>query len=133
MASKEQDFKERFVALLQDLRANGNADPEAMYLIGSLASRLVDRAGRSSWASYKSAMAPETYNQLLRDFERQGNGFHKDGKSKHAYAVQVLATSLVARTQSDPDVRRGNGLLDEMIGGLIAAYRKAEATTPKPN
>ena len=133
MASKEEDFKDRFVAVLQDLRSNGGKDPEIMFLIGSLAARLVDRAKQPSWAAYKANLTPPVYAKLLSDFQKQGNDFHKDGKAKHAYAIQVLAISLIARTQSDPDVRSGDGLLDDMLGFLIAAYRKAEAMTPKPN
>lgn len=133
MVSKEEDFKERFVAVLQDLRGNGGKDPEAMFLIGSLAARLVDRAGQPSWAAYKASMSRELYDKLLGDFQKQGNDFHKQGKAKHAYAVQVLAISLIARTQADPEVRGGDGLLDEMLGFLIATYRKAQAAMPKPH
>lgn len=133
MATKEEDFKERFVAVLRDLRDNGQKDPEAMFLIGSLAARLVDRAGQSSWTGLKTSMAPPSYAKLLSDFEKQGNTFHRDGKTKHAYAVQVLAISLIARTQNDPDVRAGDSLLDEMLGFLIAAYRSADKMTPKAN
>ena len=133
MATKEEDFKDRFVAVLQDLRGNGGKDPEAMFLIGSLAARLIDRASQPNWAAYKANMTPPAYAKLLSDFQQQGNDFHKEGKAKHAYAIQVLAISLIARTQSDPDVRSGDGLLDDMLGFLIAAYRKAEAMTPKPN
>jgi len=133
MATKEEDFKERFVAVLQDLRGNGGKDPEAMFLIGSLAARLLDRAKQPSWAAYKSNMGRGVYDKLLGDFQKQGNDFHREGKSKHAYAVQVLAISLIARTQADPEVRAGDGLLDEMLGFLIAAYRQAQAATPKPH
>ena len=45
MATKEEDFRERFVAMMQDLHANGAKDQEAQYLIGSLASRLMDKTG----------------------------------------------------------------------------------------
>ncbi|MDB5539671.1 MAG: hypothetical protein JWQ89_1398 [Devosia sp.] len=133
MASREEDFKERFVAMLQDFRSNGDKDPEAMFLIGSLAARLVDRARQPSWAAFKANMVPPVYDKLLSDFQKQGNDFHKEGKAKHAYAIQVLAMSLVARTQKDAQVRTGEGLLDEMLGLLIASYRKAEATKPKVN
>lgn len=133
MATKEEDFKERFVAVLQDLRSNGGKDPEAMFLIGSLAARLIDRARQPSWAAYKASMTRAVYDKLLGDFQKQGNDFHREGKAKHAYAVQVLAISLIARTQDDAEIRAGDALLNEMFGFLIAAYRKAQATTPKPN
>lgn len=133
MATKEEDFKERFVALLQDLRSNGGKDPEAMFLIGSLAARLVDTAKQPSWAALKGTMTPQAYAKLLSDFEAQGNAFHQQGKPKQAYATQVLAISMIARTQNDADVRAGEGLLDEILGFLIAAYRKAKAADPKPH
>lgn len=133
MATKEDDFKQRFVAVLQDLRGNGSTDPEAMFLIGSLAARLVDRSAQPSWTNYKTTMTSAAYDKLLRDFEKQGNDFHKEGKAKQAYAIQVLAMSLVARTQIDPEVQAGDTLLDEILGFLIAAYRKAKAADPKPH
>jgi hypothetical protein len=133
MATKEDDFKQRFVAVLQDLRGNGSTDPEAMFLIGSLAARLVDRSAQPSWTDYKTTMSSAAYDKLLRDFEKQGNDFHNEGKAKQAYAIQVLAMSLVARTQIDPEVRAGDTLLDEILGFLIAAYRKAKAADPKPH
>ena len=133
MATKEEDFKERFVAVLSDLRTNGGKDPEAMFLIGSLAARLLDRAKQPSWSAYKANMAPPVYARLLSDFEKQGNDFHREGRAKHAYAIQVLAISLIARTQKDADVRAGEGLLDEMLGFLVAAYRKAEKMPVQPN
>lgn len=133
MATKEDDFKQRFVAVLQDLRANGNQDPEALFLIGSLAARLLDEARQPDWGAYKARMAQPAYAKLLADLQRQGNEFHQQGKPKHAYAIQVLAISLIARTQSDKDVRAGDSLLDGMLDFLIAAYRKAQQADPKPN
>lgn len=133
MATKEEDFKERFVAVLQDLRGNGGKDAEAMFLIGSLAARLIERARQPSWAAYKANMTREVYSKLLTDFQKQGNDFHREGKAKHAYAIQVLAISLIARTQADPEVQTGDALLNDMLGFLIAAYRKAQAANPKPN
>lgn len=131
--AKEDDFKERFVAVVKDLHANGGEDPEAMFLIGSLAARLMDRAKQPSWAAYKASMTGPAYDKLLRDFQQQGNDFHKEGKKKHAYAIQVLAMSLVARTQKTPEVRQGEGLLDNMLGIMIATYRKSATATSKLN
>lgn len=133
MASKEEEFKDRFVAVLQDLRSSGGQDPEAMFLIGSLAARLLDRSNQPSWAAYKSSITPPAYAELLGSFEKQGNGFHQQGKAKHAYAIQVLAVSMIARIQDDAEIRVGDGLLDEMLGFLIATYRKAKALDPQPN
>lgn len=129
MATKEEDFRERFVAMMQDLHANGAKDQEAQYLIGSLASRLMDKTGAKSWATFKAGLGSFDRTVLLTDFEKQGNKFHKDGKRKHAYAVQVLAMSVVAPSQTDKDVLSGNKILDGLINGLVTVFRKAEAAT----
>ena len=127
MSSKEQDFKERFIAVMRDLNDNGRQDPEAMWLIGSLATRLVDLYKLKNWTQFKAQLTPEAYDRLLKDFEQQGNGYHKEGKAKAAYAIQLLAISVVCRTQQDPEVRQGEKLLDQVIERTVAAYRKASA------
>jgi hypothetical protein len=133
MATKEDDFRERFVAVMKELREVGDTDHEAMFLIGSLASTLMKKKNAPSWPAFKSNMLSSEHSMLLWDFEKQGNKFHKEGKRKHAYAVQVLAMSVVAPTQTDPDVATGNKLLDQYIARMVAAFRKAEAMTPKPH
>ena len=127
MPSKEQDFKERLVAVMRDLKANGSEDPEALWLIGSLAARLIDLYKLRGWGEFKAQLTPEAYDRLLKDFEEQGNGYHRDGKPKAAYAIQLLAISVIARTQRDPEVRQGEKLLDGMINNLVATYRKTSA------
>jgi hypothetical protein len=127
MSSKEQDFKERLVAVMRDLKDNGTKDPEAVWMIGSLATRLVDLYRLKTWTQFKAQLSREAYDQLLRDFEQQGNGYHKDGKAKAAYAIQLLAISVIARTQADIVVRQGDRLLDGLINGMIITYRQAKA------
>jgi len=125
MPSKEQDFKERLVAVMRDLDANVRDDPEAMWLIGSLAARLVDLYKLRTWTAFKARLVPEAYDRLLKDFEEQGNDYHRGGKAKAAYAIQLLAISVIARTQSDLDVKQGEQLLDGVIDSMVATYRKA--------
>ena len=132
MGTKEEDFKERFVALMQDLRANATKDPEATWLIGSLATRLIDLYKLKTWSQFKLALTPPAYFKLLSDFEKEGNGFHQQGKAKAAYAVQVLAISIIARTQNDEQVRAGDSLLDEMIQAMFAIYRNDKSADQRP-
>lgn len=133
MATKEEDFKQRFAAVIKDMQQNGSKDNEAMWLIGSLAARLIDAAGKKSWAELKSSLAPTDVAQLLRDFEKNGNALHAEGKKKPAYAVQALAVSLIARTQSDPEVRAGNTMFDEMINQTVQIYRANKHLDPQAN
>lgn len=129
MATKEEDFKERFVAVMKELREVGDTDHEAMFLIGSLASNLMKKKNAPSWHRFKADLPGSEHALLLHDFEKQGNKFHRDGKRKHAYAVQVLAMSVVAPSQTDKDVLSGNKILDGLINGLVTVFRKAEAAT----
>ena len=125
MSSKEEDFKQRFVAVMQDLREDGSRDAEAIWLLGSLAATLVDKARAKSWPALKQQLRPVDYDGLLRDFQESGNAFHKEGKRKHAYAVQILAMSVVARTQQDAEVQAGNALLDDIVERAIRHYRRS--------
>lgn len=125
MATKEEEFKQRLAAVLLDLRSAGKDDAEAMWLIGSLAAVLVDKVRAPSWREFKERLTSTAYDGLLRDFQLQGNAFHREGKGRHAYAIQALGMSLIARTQQDPQVKEGGALLDEVIERAIAAYRQS--------
>ena len=127
MSTKEQDFKERLVAVMRDLQDNGSKDAEVIWLIGSIATRLIDLDKLKRWTEFKQRLTAAAYDQLLKDFEQQGNDYHKEGKLKGAYAIQLLAVSVVCRTQRDPDVREGEKLLDQLIERTVVAYRKASA------
>jgi hypothetical protein len=128
--TKEQDFKLRFAAVLQDLQQTGSKDNEAMLLLGSLASDLADNLKSVTWTAAKSAMSAKTYDTLLHTFEAQGNEHHQAGRKKHAYVIQILAVSLIARTQrADPEMQAGEALLDQIIDYTLAVYRKNKKQT----
>ncbi|WP_421759388.1 hypothetical protein [Devosia sp.] len=124
MPTKEEEFKERFIAMMQNLRTIGIKDMEAVWLTGSLAVRLIDRSRSVSWKQFKTAQTKRGFDKLLADFEVQGNGFNTQGKKKQAYAIQLLAMSLIVQKQKDPDLKIGEGLLDDMIDYMIDYYRK---------
>lgn len=130
MATKEDDFKQRFVTVLTDLEQNGKDDPEALWLIGSLACSIIDKTGDKSWTSFKRNVSPQNYDLLLADFQKEGNRQHREGDRKKAYAIQVLAVSLIASTQKSREMQAGEPLLDRMIESTIRVYRQ---TQPKPN
>ena len=55
-------------------------------------------------------------------------------RHKHAYAVQALAISLIARTQrADPQMQAGDELLDEIIDHTVTIYRKSKRNEPGVN
>jgi hypothetical protein len=129
MTSKQDELKQRLAAVLRDLQRDGGNDPEAVWLIGSLAATLVDKAKAKTWADLKAGMSQATYEGLVNDFQTQGNALWQAGKPKHTYAIQALSLSVVALTQrSDPVIRDGETLLDSMIEGAIGIYRKTQRT-----
>ena len=133
MATKEDEFKQRFIEMMKNLYTDGRKDGEAMWLTGSLAARLVDKARQTSWTQFKSTRTKRGYDRLLADFSAEGNAYHTQGKMKHAYAVQLLAMSMIARYQKDEDVQTGLKLLDETIDGAISSFRKNSKAKPGVN
>lgn len=128
--TKEAEFKQRFAAVLRDMQQAGSQDGEAMALVGSLAAELATKLGQKSWSAAKLAMSAQTYDSLLRTFEQQGNAHHAEGRQKHAYAIQALAVSLIARTQrNDPEMAAGEKLLDSIIDYTVSVYRKQKPAT----
>jgi hypothetical protein len=122
--TKEEEFKQRFVAVLKDLQAGGKDDIEAMWLLGNLASAIVEKTQKKSWPALKADITRELYDSLLNDFQVQGNALHQRGEAKKAYAIQILGISLIARTQLDPQLQTGAALLDEIIDYATLVYRK---------
>lgn len=123
--SKESELKERLTAVLTDIKREGGNDPEAIWTIGSLAATLVDKVKAGSWAEFKASMTQGIYEDLLKDFQAQGNALYQAGDVRKAYAIQALGLSVVCRTQrGDPQLRDGETLLDAMIEGAIGLYRR---------
>lgn len=126
--SKEAEFKQRFTAVLKDLQEVGSQDGEAMALVGSLAGELAAKLNQASWTGAKSVMTGETYSNLLKTFETQGNEHHKAGRIKHSYAIQLLSISLIAATQrADAIMAAGEQLLDGVIDHTVSVYNTQKA------
>lgn len=122
--TKEAEFKTRLAHVLQDLQAHGRTDGEAMLLLGGGAARICDMGNKASWTELKQALSASDYDRLLDQCRIEGNQAAADGKSKSAYAIQAIALSLVARTQTDQDVRAGEHLLDALIDQAVNHYRQ---------
>src|SRR5690606_39129529 len=129
--TKEAEFKQRFVAVLQELQEAGTRYCETMALIGSLAAELSGSLGQQSWSGAKSVLTTETYNDLLKTFETKGNGNHQAGRDKQTSAIQALAVSLIAATQrADQTMAQGEMLLDTIIDRAVAIYRQQSRSKP---
>lgn len=129
-ATRNAEFKQRFIAVLGDIQKSGSQDGEAMALIGSLASDLAGTLQHQKWTTAKANMTTQTYNDLLKIFEQRGNEYHQSGKAKHAYAIQALSMSLVAATlRADPQIAEGEKMLDAVIDRSVAVYQNLALKT----
>ncbi len=118
-------FKERFVDLIADMGTNVHKDPKTLFLIGSLATRLVEEAKKTSWARTKAALSRDAYNSILETLRVQGNQLAAKGDKKASYAAEILAISIIAPTmRADEHIATGNDLLDSMIEDTIKMYRQ---------
>lgn len=127
---KRELFKRRFAALMVDMGQNVHKDGETLYLIGSLAAHLIDRAKVKSWPDLKAALSQEAYSGLLTTFQAQATEHAQKGNKKAAYAIEILAISTICITQNDDEqIKSGEQLLDNMIGDTIGLFRRRSGKT----
>ena len=129
MPSKEEEFKQRFAGVLADLVAS--EDDELRLLIGSLATRIAAPSRAPNWSAFKIGMSLPAYRQLLATFQRQGNELARLGRREEVQAMEVLAVSLVAKTQgTDPEIASGTIVLDQLIDDAVSLVQQAKAADP---
>jgi hypothetical protein len=125
--TKQDQFKQRFVKVMGELQTHSK-DPELLAQIGTLAGGLAERLNQTSWTGVKSVIKPEEYNEVLGAFERTGKNLVEAGNQKKAFAVQVVASSLIAMTQrDDPRILSGERLIDYLIDRTVAQAARAPA------
>ncbi|MDR3474019.1 MAG: hypothetical protein P4M09_20360 [Devosia sp.] len=129
MPSKEEQYKDRLSGILHDLSTTGDA--EARLLVGSLAAQISGHARTGSWTAFKAGLTLPTYRSLLTSFQTQGNDLARQGQHRQVQAIEVLAVSLVGKTQlGDPEVASSLPALDKIIDDAILAFRQAQAADP---
>jgi hypothetical protein len=131
MASKEEVFKSRFAAVMADIEDNVGR-PEELALIGSLADRILAQARQRDWSSFKANLTLADYRGLLTTFETQGNALARQGAMSRVRAIEVLACSLIARTQSeDVEIAADDQRLNRLIDGAIRLSRSTASANTK--
>jgi hypothetical protein len=127
MTTQIEDFKSRLAAVLRDLEDEDRRDSEMLFRVGQMASHLITIAGVRSWRDLKNTLTPDKRAGLLNEFQSEGNRVMAAGHAAEAYAIQVLAISVIARTINDLQVTAGEDVLDPIIALATAAYRSAVA------
>jgi hypothetical protein len=131
MPDKREDLKQRYAALLDDLKDAHKTDPLALAIMGAMAQTVATKGGAKNWRKFKQKMSQDQYSALMSELQAKGNKFWKDGKKREAYACQALGMSLAASTQrTDPVLRQGEELLDDFINRAAKAAKAAKGTPP---
>ncbi len=110
--------------ILVDLNKVRTRDAETMMLIGSLADRLCNKAGKTSWPEVKAGLGDDERQSLIDTFSREIEDSGNKGEIKSAYAMQALATSLVGDKMTDERVTRGIALLDDFITAARGFFQR---------
>jgi hypothetical protein len=127
MPSKEEVFKQRFDAIMADM--GDEVPPDDVLMVGSLASQLVEHAQVRTWSRFKLKLTKTNYGALLKTFQNQGNSLARQGALQQVHAIEVLACSLIARTQvHDPAILADDKRLDAIIDSAIEVYRNSRTT-----
>ena len=111
----EADFITQFHSVVDELDQVGRNDNETMWLLGSLAARLVREAKADNWTDLKLRIGPKSLEELVTTLDTQAAAYQQDGKIKPAYVARLLGISLVAGRVSEPRLRQRDQMLNNFI------------------
>lgn len=132
--TKNEVFRTRFVEAISKMGDTVYKDTESKWLIGSLAAKLVSQTNTQDWVGLKRSMTQTTYNELLNSFRKQGNELAAKGNDKAAFAVEVLALSIIApQMRKDEHIAAGDDLLNKMVQETIVFFRTQSADQQNPS
>ena len=134
-ANRQEFFTRRFFKVMEEMGENTKNDAEGVWMIGSLAASLLDQSQSRDWVHFKKTLTPEVYDGLIESLRKQGNQLAGEGKEKAAFAVEVIALSIIAPTQSDNNEHlvSGDKLLNKMVQDSVNFFRRNEAARKQPN
>ena len=95
MASRLDIIRSRVTDMLRELQTV-REDAETMAMVGILAGRILMDAKQPHWAQMKRRLTAAAYDQLLLTAQIQGNDLFGEGNIKAAFALDIIATSIVA-------------------------------------
>jgi hypothetical protein len=127
---KSDHFLDGLVKIVTDLEKARTRDPEVVAMIGSLADRLINDAGKSDWPEVKASLSAEERKSLIGTFSREIQDSGSKGEIKTAYAMQAIAASLVGAGFDSERITTGVDLLDTFIAASRDYFVR---NAPKPN
>jgi len=132
----EADFITQFHSVVDELDQVGRKDNETMWLLGSLAARLVKEAKADNWTDLKLKINPRSLEEVVDTLESQAAAYTAEGRTKPAYVARLLGISLVASRISDAKLRQRDQMLNTFIDTaaivFINAHNANQAGGPAP-
>jgi len=128
MTTPTQDLQQRITTVLKDINETGRYDAEAMWVMGSIASQILNSAKIATWAGLRRTITDADFSKLVETFQTKGNEFVTEGNKNAAYAVQALSLSVVTRNQTDSVIVEGGYLLDTIIDRAVLFFRQNPPT-----
>lgn len=116
------EFIARYHQVVDELDRTGRSDPETMWLLGSLAARLVTNTDAQNWRQLKLMIDDKSLRELVETLENNAATYEADGKVKPAYVARLLGISLVAGKIPDPRTRQREDLLTHFIDTAAYVY-----------
>ena len=132
----QTEFVTQFHGVVDDLDRAGRHDGETMWLLGSLAARLVKEAKADNWTDLKLKITQRSLEEVVDTLESQAATYTTEGKTKPAYVARLLGISLVAGRINDPKLKQRDQLLNNFIDTaavvFINAHNANQAGGPSP-
>jgi hypothetical protein len=125
MTERDAIFREQLITLMADLKSGSGRDRELRRLIGAFSDKIARQASARDWADLKLRADGPTYDSLLRLFQKESSAATKSGDTRAVRVFEILAISMIARRQYDPDLQEGIKILDDYIAECATNARKA--------
>jgi hypothetical protein len=124
---RNQIFRDRLVALSDELNGGLNQDRVLRRTVGVYALRMPQEAGARDWTDLKARADGATYDSMLKMFQKHSEDAHARGETSVVKAFEVLALSMIARRQYQADLDAGIAFLDKFIDNCATRARRANA------
>jgi hypothetical protein len=122
MADEHAAFIAKYHDVVDELDRTGRGDPETMWLLGSLAARLVTSTDAQNWMHLKLVIDDKSLKELVETLDGNAATYEAEGKTKAAYVARLLGISLVAGKLPDPRTRQRDQLLSHFIDTAAYVY-----------
>jgi hypothetical protein len=114
----------KITQVLRDLNEQGASDGEAMFMLGAAADYVCKTGQSATWPALKARLSNTEAVGLLAQIDTEGQAAVAQGKTKQAYALQVLGLSVTAIGAQSQQVQTAIGLMDDLIARTLSNYRK---------